>query len=140
MAKRHLAIALFAAIVSITPAQAADTPARPGQWEVSTQTEIPGMPFKLPAIKTSICLTEEDVKDPGKSVPADKNNDCKVTSQEVDGNTVNWTIKCTGKTKGEGEGSITYSDDTYEGFMNFTTEGTEIKSKYKAKRTGDCKK
>ena len=141
MAKSHIAAAVFALTLVSGAAVAADVPQRPGKWEVSMQMDMPGMPFKMPAIKTQVCVTEEDLKDPNKSVPKDQNSkDCKVSDYKVDGNTVTWKMVCTGKTKGEGEGEMTYSGDSYEGKMVFNMEGTEMTTKYKGKFLGECKK
>jgi len=140
MAMSRIAIALFA-LAFTSLAQAEDNPQKPGNWEVSMQMEIPGMPFKMPPIKTQVCVTEEDLNDPASAVPKDKNNkDCKVSDYKVDGNTVTWKMVCTGKTKGEGEGEITYSEDAYEGSMRFKMEDTEMNTKYKGKYLGACKK
>ena len=140
MATSRIAIALFA-LAFTSLAQAEDRPQKPGNWEVSMQMEIPGMPFKMPPIKTQVCVTEEDLNDPASAVPKDKNNkDCKVSDYKVDGNTVTWKMVCTGKTKGEGEGEITFSEDAYEGTMRFKMEDTEMTTKYKGKYLGACKK
>lgn len=141
MATSRLAIALFALSITSLSAQAGDHPQKPGNWEVSMQMEIPGMPFKMPAIKTQVCVTQADLDDPNSAVPKDKNNkDCKVTESKVDGDTVSWKMVCTGKNKGEGDGEMTFSDDSYEGHMRFKTEDSEMTTKYKGKYLGACKK
>ena len=118
-------------------------PVRDGRWEVTTEMEMPGMPMKMPPMKTVQCITKEQVSDPSQVVPKstqDKGSDCKVNDYKTDGNKVTWSIKCGGKTPMTGNGEITYAAETYDGWMKMKTEGGEMTMKYKAKRLGDCTK
>lgn len=121
----------------------AQGPARDGRWEISTEMEMPGLPMKIPATKTTQCITKEQASDPNQSLPKgnqDKNSDCRVTDQKVVGNTVTWTMKCEGKNALTGHGEITYGTNVYDGWMKMTTDGGEMTMKYKGKRLGDCTK
>lgn len=129
-------LAVFAAVV---PMSAAENPAKPGKWQITTQMEIPGMPFKMPPIKMDICLTEEDLKDPAKSVPNDPKAKCTVSDYTVDGNTVTWNVDCP-KQDTKGTGTITYTGDSYTGNMKMTVGEQEMTSKYSGKWMGECKK
>lgn len=117
---------------------AADSPMKPGMWKVSTQMDMPNMPFKMPPITVSVCVTEEDLKNPEGNVPK-QDKDCKLGEYNVDGNTVSWTVSCP-KQKMTGKGSITHNGDTYSGSMEMDMDGQTMKAKYSGKRTGDCKK
>jgi hypothetical protein len=129
-----LAVALF-----VTPLFAADSPQKPGKWKVTMQMEIPGMPIKMPAINTEVCVTEEDLKDPNKAVPKDAKSDCKVGDYKVDGNTVTWTIDCP-KQQTTGTGEITYTADSYSGTMKMNVQDQEMTTKYSGKYLGACDK
>ena len=134
--------AAVAALVIVVPAGADDHPGKPGKWSISTQMDIPGMPFKMPPVKFEICLTDDDLKDPQKAVPSDqKKSSCKVGDYKVDGNTVTWTMDCP-KEKMTAVGEVTYSDDheSYTGSMKMKTGEQEMTSKYTAKWLGACTK
>jgi hypothetical protein len=135
--------ALIAAVAgSALAADAPVNPAKPGKWNIKMQMEMPGMPFKMPPVNFDICLTEEDLKDPNKSVPKDTKSSCKVGDYKIDGKTVSWTVDCP-KEKMKGEGEVTYNDDftAYTGGMKMVMNGEqEMSTKYTATWKGDCKK
>lgn len=120
---------------------AADGPRRDGKWETTMRMEIPGLPIKMPAVKTVACVTKEDAENPEKSVPsASKEGSCKVSDYQVDGQTVTWKFKCEGKNASTGEGTLTYSENAYDGEMIMETDGQEMTMKMSGKRLGDCEK
>jgi hypothetical protein len=133
------AFAALAAIVAVTPAQAADHPQKPGRWQVKFEMEMPGMPFKMPPVTTEVCVTEEDLKDPKKAVPTDKKSDCTISDYKIDGNKVSWSMDCP-KQQTKGTGEITYTADSYTGAMKMTVGEQEMKTKYSGKLLGPCKK
>ena len=120
------------------PVLAADTPSvKPGKWQMSMQMEMPNMPFKIPPVKMTHCVTAEDMKT---AVPADsKNKDCKMSDPQVDGNTVRWTVECP-KQKMKGDGEITYTGESMTGAMKMVTDGQETNVKYTGKWLGNCDK
>jgi len=133
-------VAMLLAIAAMAvPSFAADHPQKPGQWKISMETEMPGMPFKVPPVSMTVCVTEEDLKNPETSVPKDAKNDCKVNDFKVDGKTVSWTMDCP-KQKMKGDGEMTFTDDSYTGFMNMDLDGQKMKTKYSGKWLGTCKK
>ncbi|HEU4520694.1 MAG TPA: DUF3617 family protein [Thermoanaerobaculia bacterium] len=129
---------LVVCLALIAPAVMADpSPVKAGKWQLSMQMDMPGMPFKMPAVKFTHCITEEDVKS---AIPQDqKNKDCKLGEHEVDGNTIRWTVDCP-KQKMTGKGEITYDGDSMDGSMVMNSDGQEITTKYTGKRLGDCDK
>src|SRR4028118_380906 len=137
---RKTALYVFAVLVvlaAVTPAGAAENPQKPGKWKISMQMEMPGMPIKLPPVNFEMCVTEEDLKDPQKSVPNDPKSDCKVGDYAVDGNTVTWTVNCP-KQKMTGNGEITFTDDSCTGSMKMNVGEQEMKTKYSGKWLGAC--
>lgn len=111
-----------------------------GKWETTTEMVMQGLPFKAPPTKTTQCVTSENMT-PGNT---GKGSNCKVLDQRVSGGKVSWRVKCEdayGTTDGEGE--ITYSGDTYKGFMNARMtdkagKTQNMKAKYTGRRIGDC--
>jgi len=121
----------------------AQGPRRDGRWEVTMEMEMPGMPMKIPAVKSVQCVTKEQADDPNQSVPKGqqgKDSDCKVSDYKVVGNKVTWTMTCTGKNAMTSTGEMTYTGDTYTGVMKTKTGETEMTMKYAGKRLGDCTK
>ena len=136
MKLRAVVVCSFILVLAV-PAVAADNPVKPGKWQWSMQMEIPGMPFKMPPIKMTHCVTEEDAKS---AIPQNqKDKDCKVGEYEVDGKTIKWTVDCP-KQKMTGKGEITYTDDSMTGEMVMNSDGQEITTKYTGKRLGNCDK
>lgn len=112
-----------------------------GKWEITTKTEMQGMPMTMPATKFTQCITKKD------AVPQkpEKGQDCKITGTKVAGNTVTWTMQC--KTKEgviDSSGKITYKNDAFDGTVNMTMDNTgsgkmQMTQHMTGKRIGDCK-
>ena len=116
-----LVVALAAALV---PDASAQHPMRPGNWEVSMQMEMPGMPMQMPPMKATQCVTAEQLKAPEKAVPTGpgKNpNDCKVSDYKVSGNTVTWSMVCAGPEPMSGSSSAIWAGLTSSSFSVVTT-------------------
>lgn len=114
---------------------AADT-IREGYWEITSQSEMPGMPMKLPPSTMRHCYTKEDVKDQKRVINRDKN--CTLTDYKVSGNKVTWTMKCTGEQAGTFSGETVFSADAYNSIMKMNTQGHTMTVKVKGKRIGEC--
>jgi hypothetical protein len=138
---RFAAIVCVAAIAgtAVAAAQAPKSPQKPGKWQVKIETEMPGMPMKMPAITQEICLTEQDLADPQKNVPADQKNKCTVSDYKVTGGTVSWKMDCP-KDKMSGAGEMTYTDNSYAGTIKIKMEGQEVTQKHSGKWLGTCSK
>lgn len=137
--KNTLAVCLLVAAALAAPAFAAEpkSPVTPGEWQWSMQMEVPGMPFKMPPVKFTHCVTEEDAKS---AIPQNqKDKDCKIGEYEVDGQTIRWTVDCP-KQKMKGKGEITYTDDSMTGKMEMDADGQKMSTNYTGKRLGACKK
>jgi hypothetical protein len=115
---------------------------REGKWEITTTTEMPGLPVAMPGVTYTHCLTNKDMV-PQKQ---EKNQDCKITDTKISGNTVTWVMKCSGKDGPmESVGKITYSGDTFEGSFTTTINDPSqgkmtITNHMKGRRIGDCTK
>jgi hypothetical protein len=138
---RRLIAATF--IVAASVALVAQAPVRDGKWEVTAQMDMPGMPMKMPPMTMTQCITKEQIDDPNQMVPKssqDKNNSCKVTDYQIDGNKATWKMTCEGAQPMTGNGEIVYAGDAYDGWMKMNMKAGEMTMKYKAKRLGDCVK
>ena len=133
---------ILLAVCLLTTAAFAASPAKPGKWEMTVQTEMTGMPMKMPAHTFTYCLTKEDAEKADKLAPEQqrKNSDCKRTDLVVNGNTVSWKVTCE-KSKMTGEGKITYSGNGFDGGMHMTMPNGEVNAKYSGKYLGpECEK
>lgn len=135
--KRITTIVAGILLLSAGYASAADS-IREGQWEITSQTDMPGMPMKMPATTIKHCYTKEDVKDHRKVVNQDKN--CKVTDYKVSGNKVTWAMQCTGEHEGTFNGETTFSTNAYSSIMKMKSQGYSMTVNVKGKRIGDCPK
>jgi hypothetical protein len=136
-------IAVLVCLTSISWAVAAQGPRRDGNWEITMEMDMPGMPMKMPPVKTVQCITPQQANDPNLALPKSnqgKNDSCKVTDQKIVGNKVSWAIACGGQAPMSGNGEITYAGDSYDGWMKMKTASGEMTMKYTGKRLGDCTK
>jgi hypothetical protein len=138
-------LALAATVAgSAGPARAADLAIHAGNWNVTLETTMEGLPVAMPAMKHTMtqCLTAKD------AVPqaAGKDQKCVVTQQKIEGNTVSWAVTCDDKSgKVEGTGTITYAGETFDGVQSVKMSGgpgmtIRTVTKMIGRRTGDCAK
>ena len=132
------------AIGAASTAIAAGPDFKEGEWGVNYRMEVVGMPFPMPPINTkkTLCLTKNNY------VPdtAQQGQDCKISDQQVSGNTVTWTMHCrTQEGKVEGKGKITYKGESYDGNMDaqlISTSNPDMPMRYKytmnGQRLGAC--
>ncbi len=90
-----------------------------GEWENTIEMKMEGVPFAIPPVKTTQCMTKEDY------VPKQKEDKstCAVKNQKVTGNKVSWSQECVDDRgmKTEAQGEITYTGDGYKGTMSMKT-------------------
>jgi len=125
-------LALAALLLAPAAASAAET--EPGEeWEQTTQMEMKGLPFAMPATTWKFCKPLGDWNDPP---AARKDSDCKTTEVKRDGNTMRWKVVCTGKEKMEGEGEMTFAGQSYTGSMQMHMAQGDMSMKMSGKRLG----
>jgi hypothetical protein len=105
-----------------------------GQWEITSSVKMQGM--TIPPMTFSQCITKEDAIPRNEASGQDA---CKVTDQSIVGDTVSWTMVCSGQ-GGEmkGKGKITYHGDRFEGQMSTESMGMVMLTEMKGKRIGPC--
>ncbi len=110
----------------------------PGKWEITTKTEMAGMPSH--SLTHTQCITSNDLV----PMSGDANQNCQVKNMKTIGNTVSWEISC-GSQGGQGgqmngTGEVTYTGDTMEGKMEMEIQGMDMKVKnsLSGRRIGPC--
>ncbi len=108
----------------------------PGTWEITTRTQMAGMPTQ--ALKHVQCITADDLV----PVSQDANQECQVTDIVYKGNTVSWKMSCGDESGGmTGTGSVTYKGNSMNGVMDMTVSGggtMRVKNTITGRRIGDC--
>lgn len=138
-----IVLALFATAIVLAQAGM-----RPGQWETTTQMQMPNMPagVQMPAMKNTQCITPDQAKDPASAVPRQSGrgrggkDDCKVSDYKMTGNTATWMMACTSPDKMTATGEMTFGDDSYTSTMKMVMAQGEMTMKTTGKRIGDCPK
>jgi hypothetical protein len=146
MTKVLCAVTLAAAVASA--AVVAQEPRRDGNWEMTVQMEMAGMPQKMPPTTIKQCITKEQANDPSLLVPQQPGRgaapDCKVTDQKTAGNKITWTMSCAGATPMTGTGEMVYTNDSVNGVITMTMNSggqpMTMTMTTKGKRLGDCVK
>lgn len=132
---KHFALALI--LTAFTSAHA-DVDLHEGMWEITSKVEMSGMPVQIPDTTVSQCINKENI------IPKTNkkiNEHCTISEQKIEGNTVTWKMKCSGKM--ESQGSITYHGDTFEGLITSKIEIPDMGMmtmtvQLAGKRTGEC--
>ena len=139
-----IVLALFA-----TAAVIAQSGMRPGQWEITSEMQMPNMPagVQMPAQKPILqCITAEQAKDPANTLsnPPGRGrgagSDCKMSDMKTTGKTTTFTMTCTTPQKITGNVEMTFGDDTFTQTMKMVMPQGEMTMKMTGKRIGDCTK
>jgi hypothetical protein len=117
----------------------AAAPMKEGNWQITMNMEMEGMPVKIPPVTIKQCLKKEDLNDPEKTLPkTTKDSSCKISDYKLEGNTVSWKVNCP-KEKLTGTGEMTYEGNSaYSGKMDMDSNGQKMHMKMAGKRLGDC--
>jgi hypothetical protein len=142
---RYSILALLAAGALAAPAHAAAPNMKEGLWEITTKTEMAGMPQGMKPQVVRQCITKKDLEDPRKTTPGGdpKDGRCQVTDHKQQGNTSTWNMACKGEGAMTGSGTATYNGTSYTGSSKMTmTRGGQAHTMtvhYSAKHLGECK-
>ena len=110
-------------------------------WEVTSKTEMAGMPYAMPETIITVCQPKGGAPDPQQMMQDEGN--CKVSDVKTSGNKVTWKVRCDGDgQKMSGGGEITHSMSSYQGTMHMsgTADGEKVdmKASYRGKRLGEA--
>lgn len=137
---RETVVMAFVAAVGLAVSVAAQTVnLRPGNYEVTMEMDMPGMP-KMPPRKHEQCIASNDLKDLTSGLTAlDKTNpDCKMSELKNAGNKVSFMRTCK---NGTWTSEMTYSGDSFAGISTGKdSQARPVTMKSTAKRIGDCAK
>ena len=119
---------------------------RAGNWQITMEISIPGMPHGMPPMTMNQCITKEQAADPSKLVPQGAGRgmppDCKVSDMKTEGDKTSWSMKCEGQIAMSGTAEFTFNGDTYTGITKIDTDRggqpMTMTMKYSGKRLGDC--
>jgi len=133
-------IAIVTALACSVGAYAAEPNIQDGLWEITSKTEMKGIPAQFPPVVMKQCLTKQDKVPQAK----DASSNCKMTDQKISGNTVTWTMVC--KEQGsttESKGRIAYKGNSFDGVTNTIIKDKsgntqEMITKMSGKRLGPC--
>lgn len=135
--------AVVLAFAAVCSSAAAQSPMRPGNWETTMEMDMPGMPMKMPPMKNTRCVTQQEIDSPNRGLPSgpQKNpNDCKITDYKQSGNTVSWNVACSGQQPMTGSGELKFNNDAYDGVIKMMMNQQQMTMKMAGKRLGDCAK
>jgi len=111
-----------------------------GLWEITTKLEMPGMPMQMPARKHRQCLTKQKMEPNAQGQEA---KGCKISNRKISGNTVTWTLKCSGENAMQAVGKMTYHGDRMEGTITMQANDPEegemkMVNRISGRRIGRC--
>ena len=114
-------------------------PMRPGQWEITTRTEMTGMPAPIPDQTVSVCVRGQTEDRP----PIGSDGTCTFSNYRKSGNSATWQMACSAMGNMTGEGRIDYAGDRYTGESVMKMEimpgqTMQMRSGYSGRRVGDC--
>jgi Protein of unknown function (DUF3617). len=133
---------ILAVIVSLVCSNSALAEIKDGLWEITTKTEIKGMPGQMPPSTVRQCLTKNDPVPKAK----DKSIECKMKDQKISGDTMTYAMECKGKDSAVLiSGKMTYKGNTFAGASttNIKSNGQpemQINNKTSGKYIGPCTK
>ena len=137
--KKLISLALIISLIWVAGASA---DIKEGLGEITTKVTIKGVPAQMPATTARQCITKND------PVPktASKGYDCKTKNYKVSGDTVTYTIECSGKDSVVlTSGKTTYKGTWFDGTATtkINTKGQpemQMTNKMSGKYIGPCKK
>lgn len=137
--RKSLCVALIGAVT--VAAQAADTPDfKPGQYQYNIKTEVPGLPFPMPPVSFSQCVTQKDIDDGKAYQKGEKGDrgDCKMENLKQTRTSASYDVVCSGKNAMTGHYDLTFSDTGFAGKGTMNMGGQVMNTQMSATRTGDC--
>jgi len=142
---KHLSVVCFICYVSLHGFTAIAAPnMQAGLWEITTKSEMAGMPAGMPPVTVKQCVRPSDLGDPKKVLPQGS-KECQVNDYKLQGNSASWRMECSGATQMSGAGNVTFSGASYSGNMKVTLKAGKsnpamtMSQTFSARRIGDCK-
>ncbi len=133
---KTLILSLGLVLLLLTAAAAEKIDMQDGLWQITTVTEMPGVPFEIPPMTFNQCITQQELV-PQLEQPG---GDCILSDTQISGNTVTWSVVCKGEGgSSRGDGKVTYQGDRFEGDMTMSMDGgMQMNNHMKGIRLGAC--
>ncbi|MDP2761937.1 MAG: DUF3617 family protein [Sideroxyarcus sp.] len=108
-------------------------------WQVTTQTDMPGAPFAMPASTMTVCMEKGKENDPKRLMQQD--SDCQMSDIKTSGNKTTWKMRCDKDgEKMSGSGEVTHQANRYQGITKLSGqsagETVDMTMNYSGKRAG----
>lgn len=113
----------------------------PGEYEIESSVQMPGMPAGTIPSQTMVqCMTKQD--------PVPKNDvssqECEIKNMKQSKNTVTWDMECLQQgNKITSQGQMTYSGDSFDGTITMNmgpqSGGMTVTTTITGKRVGACR-
>ncbi len=140
---RHFVLLLVVTVSLLfmqTGIAAAEPDMKEGQWEITVKMDMPGLPFQMPPMKSTTCITKENLA----PQPEQKGQDCTMKDTQIKGNVVTWVVDCKDKKSStHAEGEVTYHGSGFDGTILMTTNDkngeTQMTQKMSGRFLGPCK-
>ncbi len=112
-------------------------------WEVTSKTDMKGMPVSVPATTMRICVPKGKASDPQRSMAGEHpDSKCKITDVKTSGNKTSWKMRCEPPNDMNGTGEMTFSGNTYHQVVktvsNMQGHKMEMTQVVDGKRVGSC--
>ena len=128
------AIIIVIAMLSAAGASAADKANfKDGMWEITSTMTMEGMAVGSQTSTVKQCMKSDN------PVPANKNNNCKIDSMNISGNSVTWRMSCDDPQGGRvlSNGKMTYENGTsFYGTMETKFSGAQQEMKMQSDMRG----
>jgi len=140
---RDICIAL-AIVISLVWITSASAEMKEGLWQITTKSEMKGMPMQMPATTMKQCMTKKDITPKPEKQP--KGQECVTKDQKLSGDTVTYTMECKNADSTTVQsGKMTYKGDSFDGATDTTiqTKGQpdmKMTSTMSGKYLGPCPK
>lgn len=83
----------------------------PGLWEMTSKTEMVGVPFQVPSRTYKTCLKAAQLAHPWQQLQSSPKQHCSFSDVKMQGHSVSWKIRCNGADGNmSGSGSSEFAD------------------------------
>ena len=135
-----IAVVLTLALVTVGSAEIKE-----GFWEITTTSEMKGVPVQLPPTVMKQCITKKDLVP--RSEIQEPGHECRIKDQKVSGDTVTYNVECKDQAGNviEISGKTIYRGNVFDGITNTTVRTKEqgalqMTSTTSGRYTGPCPK
>ena len=129
--KRVVVAGCLAGCLLGAAADAADIPAGGVRWQSTVSVKAMGM--TMPGQTAMMCMDPKS-----EAPPVSTKGDCEMYDYHRSGDTQNFKMRCSGREKMEGSGSITYAGDSYHGSMQMHADQGDMSMEFSGKKQGAC--